>query len=103
MSVIEDESFMLACAKMAKTYIRIVSEELRLYATKPGHKPIDANFDVLRKEIDERILFHNNQMELARTLPSKKAGIKLKQRVVGPILSANKAGRKNIGLKRRAV
>lgn len=63
---VEDQSFMLACLKLAKTYTQIVEGELRLYASRTGHKPLETNFGGLRAAIDERITMHTGKLNAIR-------------------------------------
>lgn len=79
---VDSESFMLACLKMAKSYIRIVQGELTLYASKPGHVPIETSFQKLSASIEERIKTHAERLEKARA-PAKPK-VELKSRWVDP-------------------
>lgn len=107
MATVEDEAFMLACLKLAKTYVKVVSEELRLYSSKAEHKPIEISFVVLQQALDERVQLHTERLERARNpaLFVEKPKVKLKQRAPEPekVVSKNKIPARKLRLKKRMV
>lgn len=110
MATVEDESFMVACLKMAKAYVKVVCDELRLYSSKPGHKPIEVSFVDLQRSLEERIGLHTGKLQQLMTpAPPAKPKVKLKNRTehVAPkaqtVIHKNKIPARKSGLKKRVV
>ncbi len=68
MATVEDESFMIACLKMAKAYIKIARDEIWLYHSKPDHEIGLQAFDLtsINMLLDKLIPVHQVRLEQAR-------------------------------------
>lgn len=103
MGTIDDESFMIACLKLAKAYLKIMSEEIRLYSSRPGHKPLETNFSGLVMALEERIITHSAKLEQVKNPEKPKDTLKQHSLPSVPVLQTKEILVQKSRLKKRVV